>query len=80
MRQVGELLEFYRAEPWGYEAIDTRNALLALVTAQGAGMKDAAGRPLKLETFRLRPPVVAAPLKGYELAAKVREIFKVPHT
>jgi hypothetical protein len=80
MRQVGELLEFYRAEPWGYDAIDTRNALLALVVAQGAGMKDNAGRPLKLDTFRLRPPRVDAALKGYELANQVRAIFKVPRT
>jgi hypothetical protein len=73
MRQVGEWLEQFNREPWGFEIADMRNALHCLVTAQGAGAKN-----VKLETFRLRPRVAEPAGPGYELASRVRSIFKVP--
>lgn len=74
MRQVSDWVDHYNREPWGYEAADTRNALLALVTAQCGG-----GKNLRLESFRLRPrPPQGEELSGDELANRVREIFKVP--
>lgn len=78
MRQVSEWADYYAAEPWGYEAIDTRNALLAHVVATSQGAKGKDGKPFSLDTFRLRPRVEQAPRPGYELADKIRAIFKVP--
>lgn len=78
MRQVSEWSEFYHAEPWGYEAADTRNALLALVTASSQGAKGRDGAPLRLEHFRLRQQVEPEGGAEYDLASKVRAIFKVP--
>ena len=73
MRQVGEWLTQYHREPWGYDAIDTRNALLALVTAQAAGAKN-----LKLENFRIRTPAGQAEAEAAheeQLVQRVRDLF-----
>lgn len=78
MRQVSEWVEFYHSEPWGYEAADTRNALLALVTASSQGAKARDGGPLRLEQFRIRPHVESETGSEYELANKIRAIFKIP--
>lgn len=73
MRQVSDWLEYYQREPWGYEAADTRNAMLALVTAQAAGVKN-----VKLENFRLRPREGGPELSDDEMANNVRAIFNIP--
>lgn len=75
MRQVGEWLEMYHREPWGHDAADTRNALLAMVTMQAAGAKN-----VKIDQYRLRTPAAAEELapKEFELARKVRGFFKLP--
>lgn len=75
MRQVDEWLHFYRREPWGFEAADMRNALLALVTAQAAGAKN-----LKLEQFRLAPrlPEDDEVDEEFRLAKQIRAAFGIP--
>lgn len=73
MRQVGEWLAHYQREPWGHEAFDMRNALLALVIARSVGTKD-----VKLEQFRLRAPdpQPAGKENPEALADKVRAFFQ----
>lgn len=74
MRQVDEWVQFYRREPWGFEAEDMRNALLALVTAQAAGAKH-----VKLEMFRLTPrlPEDEAADEEFRLAKQIRAAFGI---
>lgn len=74
MRQVSEWLALYAAEPWGYEAADTRNALLAFITATSHGAKN-----LKLENFRLRPSAHEDDEDDeYRLAKQIRAAFGIP--
>lgn len=48
---MGEWITHYRKEPWGFEAEDMRNALLAATVMRAAGAKN-----VKVEQFRLRLP------------------------
>lgn len=59
VRQVNEWMDFYGREPWGFDADDTRTALVALTVARSAGSKRA-----KLNDFRLRPHIDDATARG----------------